>query len=666
MGKRTVLIALVAVAAGTVATEALDGWAAPGARQKTANPARLLRFGACSDFLDYMKQNAQPNVSAWGFLGRQGVQEVGPPPQPGLPGPLPAVATTEIASSAGKASVSAEDDFSTTNVQEVGVDEPDIVKSNGSTLFALAQGKLHAVDLSGERPRRLDSLALGGPTQQLLLSDNTVLVLSHDVDSAHEEPVGTGRPLIAPVLPSKTILTQVDVSKPGWMRVVRRLTFEGRYLSARLVKGIARIVFTSSVPNDLHFFRPRSYQFPAEALERNRAVIADSKAADWLPSYEIRNVRTKAQTKRSVQCRHVSRPPSFSGFGMLTVLTIDLDKGLDPVESDSVLGDGDIVYASGESLYVATQRWAGLELLADSRRPPKLATALHKFDISHPSRTAYRASGIAPGYLLNQWALSEHEGVLRAATTELPTWWTGAGSESAVTTFKEDAGKLVAIGHVGGLGRGEQVFGVRFIGDVGYVVTFRRTDPLYTMDLSNPSRPRLLGELKIPGYSAYLHPAGESLLLGLGQEATDEGVTTGTQLSVFDVSDLRKPVRLHRRTIEGGSSEAETDHHAFLYWARARLVVVPVQTYSPGHMFQGVVGFRIGRDRLEEVGRITHGQGKLYSPRAWSSARPIRRTLAVRGTLFTVSEAGVRASDLRTFADEGWIAFPESDLSRRS
>jgi hypothetical protein len=663
MGRRSAVLAVLAILGGTVAVGAFDSSAAPGAR---AESPRLLRFGACADFLDYMKENAQPSVSAWGFLGVLGVREVGPPPQlipigPGGPVAMPAP-TTAIGSLTGQRTAPAEDEFSTTNVQEAGVDEPDLAKSNGSTLFAVAKGKLHAVDVRGERPRRVDSLALeGGRTHELLLSKDTLLVLSHESGEAVPRPARALHssifPSPTPPPPPKATLTQVDVSRPGWMKVMRRLTFDGRYVTARLAKGSARIVFTSSVPNELEFFRPRTYQFPTEALEQNRAVISGSQAANWLPSYEIRNVHTKAKKKRSVQCRHVSRPPSFSGFGLLTVLTIDLDKGLEPVESDAILGDGDIVYASDSSLYAATQRWTAGERTALSP-PPKQSTLLHKFDISHPERTAYRSSGIVSGYLLNQWALSEHQGVLRAATTEFPTWWGAGASESAVTTLREEAGKLVQTGRVAGLGRGERIFGVRFIGDVGYVVTFRQTDPLYTIDLSKPAAPRLLGELKIPGYSAYLHPAGEDLLLGLGQDATEDGAVIGTQLSVFDVSDLRKPIRLHRRTIEDAFSEAETDHHAFLYWSRTRLVVVPVETLSPGRSFQGVVGFRIGKEGLEEVGRITHGRGKLYSSRAWSTSEPIRRTLVARGTLLTVSEAGVKASDLRTFADQGWTEFP--------
>ena len=129
-----------------------------------------------------------------------------------------------------------------------------------------------------------------------------------------------------------------------------------------------------------------------------------------------------------------------------------------------------------------------------------------------------------------------------------------------------------------GLGKGERIYAVRFLGDAGYVVTFRQVDPLYTLDLSRPGTPRVVGELKIPGYSAYLHPVGEDLLIGVGQDATAEGRQLGTQVSLFDVSNLASPARLDQRKLAAaGSSEAEWDHHAFLWWAPAKLAVIPLR-----------------------------------------------------------------------------------------
>ena len=201
------------------------------------------------------------------------------------------------------------------------------------------------------------------------------------------------------------------------------------------------------------------------------------------------------------------------------------------------------------------------------------------------------------------------------------------------------------MGRIGGLGKGERVYSVRFVGDTGYVVTFRQIDPLFTLDLSQPERPRVLGELKIPGYSAYLHPIGEDLLLGVGQDADENGRPLGTQLSIFDVSDLRKPTRLYTQHLGQGWSEAEHDHHAFLFWPKTGLVMIPFE--------QRAVGFRVGRTRgIDPLGKVEHDQ-----------AYPIRRSLVVRDSVLTVSENGVKASSLATLAERGWAAFPATKRS---
>jgi uncharacterized secreted protein with C-terminal beta-propeller domain len=236
--------------------------------------------------------------------------------------------------------------------------------------------------------------------------------------------------------------------------------------------------------------------------------------------------------------------------------------------------------------------------------------------------------------------------VLRVVSTETPAWWgAGADSESFLTTLRPKDGALTQVGRVGGLGKGERVYSVRFIDDVAYVVTFRQVDPLYTVDLSDPARPRVLGELKLAGYSSYLHPIGEDLLLGVGQDADEQGHVLGTQLSIFDVSDLRHPARLSRLQLGRGWSEAEYDHHAFLFWPRTGLVVLPFD--------QRALGFKVGRARgIDQLGRIEHPAGKM----TWTP--PIRRSLVVGDSVLTVSDAGVKSSRLGTLAEQGWVSFP--------
>jgi hypothetical protein len=660
-GVVTVAIGLIALAsAGASARSAAVG-APPG----------LERFSSCESFLAYVKEQALALPGPWNSLG---------PPPPSSPNTVAMPATPPTVAGAGGT------DHSVTNVQEAGVDEPDIVKTDGSRIFAIAKQALYAVGVGKRHPHLLGSVPLErGTDHELLLYGNRLLVLSRggfpppptptwEVPSSNSippgplPPNGSGGILPAPGL--GTTLTEVDVSDPTAMRVVRTLSVDASYLSARLVGPSARVVLTSSIPHGLAFVAPTAWddEAIAEARTRNRAVVDSSTAANWLPDYVLDDSATGSTTTGSVLgCDQVSRPPEFSGLGMLSVLTIDLAKGLRPVDADGVLADGQTVYASPHSLYVATQSWENRQPLSDVRVVPGSAvgsaaivsnagTALHKFSISDREDTEYRASGVVSGSVRDQWSLSEQNGLLRVASTTV-------SGETFVTVLNEEDGNLLDVGQVGGLGRGEDVYAVRFIGDAGYVVTFRRTDPLYTIDLSRPEHPRILGKLKLLGWSAYLHPLGDDLLLGVGQDATPSGMGLGTQLSVFDVSNLRSPSRLDRRTISRGVSEAENDHHAFLYWQPSRLVVVPVAP-SGDSKFVGALAFRLSRSLLEEVGRI-EGGGRLYKLGRiahWSKGAraPISRSLVARGTLYTVSELGIRANDATTLADEGWAGFSES------
>ncbi|TML89583.1 MAG: benzoate transporter [Actinobacteria bacterium] len=598
----------------------LAGATAEGA---TAKQGRLVAFRSCGELLAYAKSQATRFVGPWGLGNGLAV---------GMTPPVAGAPTRDASPQQGV-------DYSGTNVQEQGVDEPDTAKTNGTTLFAVANGTLNAVDVGERRPRLLDSLKLDPRwSHELLLDGNRLLVLSRAGFWVQPLPALAAR--ILPPAPSQSVLEEIDVSNPKALRVVRTLTLDGAYVAARLVGHSARIVTASQVPGELPFVAPAGTTDDAlaAARDRNRAVVAASGVASWLPSYRI------GKTSRPlVQCRHVQRPPAFSGLGMLTVLTLDLAKGIEPVDSVAVMTDGRIVYASPQSLYVATEQWA---VRPEPGRPTLqksgAATAIHKFDISSPVRTVYRGSGSVPGYLLSQWSLSEYRGVLRVVSTETPAWWgPGDESESFLTTLRERNGTLVQAGRVGDLGKGERVYAVRFVGDVGYVVTFRQIDPLYTVDLAQPERPHVFGALKIPGYSAYLHPIGDGLLLGVGQDANEQGRPVGTQLSLFDVSDLRQPVRLQHASLGLGWSEAESDHHAFLYWPRTGLVVVPFQ--------ERAVGFRVSRaNGIREVGRV-------------AQSGSIRRSFVVRDAVVTISDAGVESSSLATLSPLGWAAFPSAE-----
>ncbi len=631
----TLVVAASAALAGT-AEHALAGGDRVGAGTKAG---RLVAFRSCGDLLVYARSQAIRFVGPYGF-GR-------PASAPG--GPRRAGAPTPGVATATGAPPQEGVDYSGTNVQEQGVDEPDIVKTNGTTLYAVSNGMLNAVDVSGPQPRLLATLQLdSGWSHELLLQGRHLLVLSRGGYWAEPLPALPAR-MFAPV-PSQSVLTEVDVANPKALTIVQTLTLDGAYVDARLVGSTVRVVSSSQVPQLLPYVTPTATTAGALAAAgaRNRAVVTSSGYKSWLPFYRISRPGQAATTSHAlVQCRNVRRPVAFSGLGLLTVLTVDLDKGLTPVDSVAIMTDARTVYASPESLYVATERWVDRpDPATPTEAKSGVTTIIYKFDSSDPARTVYRGSGSVPGYLLSQWSLSEFLGVLRVVSTETPAWWgAGSDSQSYLTTLRASDGALTQVGQIGALGRGDRVYAVRFIGSVGYVVTFRQVDPLYTVDISDPPRPRVLGELTIPGYSAYLHPIGDSLLLGVGQDVDAQGHPLGTQVSLFDVSDLTHPTRLYQATLGPGWSEAEADHHAFLYWPPTGLLVIPFD--------QRAVGFRVSRaSGIAQAGQITHTAGAL------GGALTIRRSLVVGSTVVTVSDAGVKTSSLSSLADQGWAAFP--------
>jgi hypothetical protein len=617
----------------------LAGGAAALAPQAAAAPSGLREFGTCAGFLRYVKREAGRLAQPWGL--------------PGVAGGAIALPASGAAEGGDAGAPQAGVDYSPTNVQEPGIDEPDVVKTDGSLIFALAGTTLYAVDLTGPEPRLAGSLELPDAWgAQLLLHGDRLVVLS---SSGGVIPLG-GTEIAPEAIPwtPQARLTLVDVSDPAAMTVEQTLTVDGVLVASRLAGATARIVLSSAPQVEIPWPADGPPASEKDALRLVRRAVARSGVGDWVPTLTLRDeLAGRSTRRRAAACHDVARPRAFAGLGMLTVLTLDLDRGLDPVDTDAVFAGGDLAYASADKLYVATQRWN--DWAVDQQGPPPpVTTDLHAFDVSRAGETDYAGSGSVPGYLLGQWSMSEHRGFLRVASTEEPVWWEGktrGESESRVTVLEEQEGALAKVGEVTGLGRGERIYAVRFLGETGYVVTFRQVDPLYVLDLSDPARPSVAGELELLGYSAYLHPIGDGLLLGVGQDATPEGRPLGTQVSVFDVSDPAHPALVARRGLAPGWSQVEWDHHAFLWWPATGLAVVPVQAAvwdenGAVHDVSGAVGLHAGPGGLEEVGRVTHPAGQIM------------RSLVAAGALYTVSDAGVKQSDLLTLADRAWVPFP--------
>ena len=441
--------------------------------------------------------------------------------------------TQTASTSSVKASRSTSNE-SGTNVQELGVDESDVVKVAGSLLLRLQDGTLRAYDVAGDEPVELSSTPIpdagewpGTPGGELLLVGGRAVVLGVDRDGL-----------------SSTITT-VDLADPTSPGIVDAVTVEGRLSAARLHGGVVRTVIQNGLP-ELDFRQPSGRFGDLGSRLRNRALVRDTTLADWLPTVDGEPI---------VDCADVAVPADEDlELGSTTLLAFDL---ADPGSrtSTAVATDSPTSYFSTDRFYLAgaaqsSMMWDCFDCRTGpvSGTTPIFAFALDGLD------AAYVASGEVEGSIADRWSMDAVDGSLRVAV--------GASSETgnfnSVITLREDGAELVEDGRVDKLGIDEQIKSVRWFDDLAIVVTFRQTDPLYAVDLSDPAAPELLGELKIPGYSEYLHPLGENRLIGVGQDASIRGVMRGAQAALFDVTDLTSPRQLdvvrYRRNSQAGAA----------------------------------------------------------------------------------------------------------------
>ena len=644
----------------------------PPAKVKLASLA-LTPFPSCPAFLAAVRSEAAAEVTPYGlpqWMGVPGGVQPGAMRVDNAAGPAAMPSAAAGSSSSGAAAAAApSSSFSVTNNQEAGVDEMDTSKTDGRLLVALRDGpsgqQVEVTDVSSS-PARLRGSAVvpnsyGGG---LFLVGSDVVVISPDQQG--------------------TAVRVYSLANPDQPRLIRTFSVTGQQVAARLVGHSIKLV-VSSMPSIT--FPPPSDPQPAgsaAALARNKAIIAGAPLSAWLPS-----VTDGQGHQHLAACGSVSHPADRSGVATISVLSIDPDKD-QPGAPVTVLGDPGIVYASTSDLYVATASFDQQQAMTTSQRTPDAKTLIHQFDITSPAQAVYRGSGAVKGELLNQYALSEYNGDLRVATTtgtpQPPPFEGGPvpaadGSESFVTVLRPSAGTLVTVGQVGGLGRTQRIYGVRFVGPLGYVVTFQQMDPLYIVDLSKPTAPLIKGALELTGYSAYMHPLSDGRLLGVGASATPEGHRLGLQVSLFDVANPSRPALLGQSKLASAYAGVENDPHAFLWWARSGIVVLPLQVCcdpSQSQPFTGAVVYRIGTASVTEVGRLSQpaqaepqaqpsgGPGAPTPPQPgggggsimYQPAAQIQRVFVAGSRLVSVSERGVMLSDLATFAPVTWLPYP--------
>ncbi len=590
--------------------------------------ARLDTFSSCQELLSWVKPRAEWVTDEYGlrlddgFTRGWSVAATAPTGQPQPQPDAPALA-------AGTHSV--------TNVQEVGVDEPDMLKVAGGALALLTTEALQMIDTSGGG-------AVLASTTPMRTTD--LLPMSLLADGANLV-VLSGRVFYEP---RATQLRLLDVSQPAKPIERDSRTVPGVLVDARVVDGVAHLV-TGWTPGPFSFVMPANPTDRAEVdrdRAQNRRVIRESTVEQWIPP--------------GVPCDRIAHPRDLSGFSQTLIWSFPIGHP-SAMTVRGLLASPSIMYASADHLVVGTERWEYQQVGQGVQTGLKsVRTNLHLFALEDGG-SRYLASGSVPGFVRSPYALSDKDGYLRVASTDAVPG-VAATASSTVTVLADDGhGLLQVVGSIGGLGAGQSIQGVRFVGDVGYVVTYKERDPLYTIDVSDPTHPRLRGALDVSGFSSYLQQLSGGRVLGVGVEATDDGQVTGGAVSMYDVSNLDAP-RLEQRLVESGTRfAAAEDPHALLLWGPTAQLVLPASTGFAPSCADGaaayqppVYGFYVyvrGANGFVRQGTLKHaGHGTC------SEEGIAYRAAMVNGVLYTVSSSGVMASDPTTLAERGWAALP--------
>ena len=375
----------------------------------------------------------------------------------------------------------------------------------------------------------------------------------------------------------------------------------------------------------------------------------------------------------------------------MLIAAVDLAADTVPMNVQTYLGSGQNVYASAENLYIAVTRFEAAQSEPNKLKLPDygaMSTAIYKFAL-HPTSVVFMAEGKVPGTIVNQFSMDEFDGDFRIATTTEQVWGSSSPSQNHLFVL-DDA--LLEKGKINDIAPGERIYSVRFMGKRAFMVTFRTVDPLFVIDVANPASPKILGALKIPGYSDYLHPYDEHHLIGFGKDTVEvsqkdskgnvintNAYYLGMKVALFDVTDVQNPKELHKVIIgdRGTGSELLYNHKALLFSKEKDLLAFPVELYELNEQtktnresefpdygtftYQGAYIYKLDTKRgFQLQGRITHmSDEELKKAGNWyAGEKSVRRILYIGDTLYTISDAALKANALSDLSERGSLNIP--------
>jgi inhibitor of cysteine peptidase len=563
-------------------------------------------------------------------------------------------------------------DYSQTNLQVDGVDEADWAKTDGNFIYQLSGSRVLISDISDPSVPKLAATLeyppVNGFYPQEMYVDNRQLIVIGQSSIAIPLQGDSGKGKASPdnvvssnaaigILPPRPIHTTVqtriyELNDAGLPKLIRETELEGSYISSRKIESALYIVTTK-----INYI---NYTGGFEPVYSDSSISGDMKV---VPLSEIRYF------------------PESPDTSTLLIGALDLDRPAQEMQVSAYLGSGQAIYASAKHLYVTISKYV------PSGDTYRQETQVYKFRLNQ-GNIVYINEGSVPGTILNQFAMDEYEGYFRIATTKGDMWGSGENkSKNNVYVLDE---QLKTVGTLENLAPGERIFATRFLGGRAYMITFRNVDPLFAIDLRNPVKPTVLGQLKIPGYSDYLHPYDENHIIGFGKETVElpskgfgpeetMAFYQGMKIALFDVSDVSHPKEMFKEMIgdRGTSSELLNNHKALLFSKAKGLMAFPVELMEirdkksieqgsfPAYgqfTFQGAYVYHIDLEKgFTLQGRITHlSQDDLNKSGQYGFeyTKSVRRILYAGHMLYTLSESMLKANELNSLQERGALTYP--------
>ena len=603
-----------------------------------SKPAALTPFEDCDELEAYIHDLATTEYS---WSGSSGDQWGGfSPPAPGMGQDM---------------ELSGDDDdgggntnsYSTTNTQEKGVDEADFVKNDGEYIYVLNGQELAIIDAwPAAELQEVSRQWIEGEPLVMYLDGDIVAVLSQ----LYEDASPTGGISMA-IDQDAVKITLIDVSDRTAPVTLREVYVEGALYDSRRVDERVYLITQRNLA-DRELRTQTEGMSQKEVKEEVQAVAL----GDWMPKRAVNtmlNTSWESKQESVCDCQAVYRPNRKAGLEMMSVLALDISDLESEVTGTSVLAGSGEVYATPESLYLAVYEPDEGPFRVTSGG---FGTRIHKFDLEGgPEHPIYEASGRVDGWIHNAFAMDEANDTFRIATTR----YTGqaTGNLTGVFVLEQTGSEMDVVGQITDLAPNEDVYAVRFTDDAAYVVTFLVIDPLFTIDLTDPKNPEVMGELHVTGYSTYLHPMDADHLLAIGEEVSDDGWEfLGVQVSLFDVSDMTHPVMSDREVVGDGwsSSSALFDHHAFNYYQPLDMLAVPMTIEDYEWDSVGFSGLYVYDVTVEEGITLagTMDATDLLDPAmdgyyAHYCAQ-VRRSIIIEDVLYGVASGGIVAAPVNT------------------